>query len=67
MATKVEAGRERLYDDDFYAWTRQQAALLRAKRFDALYLDHLVEAVEELGDVEREAVLSNAWVVLEHP
>ena len=27
MATKVEAARERLYEDDFYAWTRQQAAL----------------------------------------
>jgi hypothetical protein len=66
MATKVQAARERLYEDDFYAWTRQQAALLRARRFDALDLDHLVEATLELGDVQREAVLSNARVVLEH-
>ena len=35
MATKVEAARERLHEDDFYAWTRQQAALLRARRFAA--------------------------------
>jgi hypothetical protein len=66
MATKVDAARKRLYDDDFYAWTRQQAALLRAGRFNALDLDHLIEAVEEMGDVQREAVLSNARVVLEH-
>jgi Domain of unknown function DUF29 len=66
MATKVEAARERLYDDEFYAWTRQQAALLRARRFNALDLDHLIEAILELGDVQREAVLRNARVVLEH-
>jgi hypothetical protein len=66
MATKVEPARERLYDQDFYAWTRQQAAHLRARRFNALDLDHLVETVEELVDVQREAVLSNARVVLEH-
>ena len=66
MSTKVEAARERLHDDDFYAWTRQQAALLRARRFNALDLDHLIEATLELGDMQREAVLSNARVVLEH-
>ena len=60
MATKVEAARERLYVDDFYAWTRQQAALLRARRFAALDLDHLIEATLEMGDMQREAVLSNA-------
>jgi hypothetical protein len=60
MATKVEPARERLYDQDFYAWTRQQAAHLRARRFNALDLDHLVEAAPGVGDVQREAVLSNA-------
>ena len=66
MATKVEPTRERLHDEDFYAWTREQAALLRARRYGALDLDHLIDAVEELGDMQREAVLSNARVVLEH-
>ena len=66
MATKVEAARERLYQDDFYAWTRAQAALLRAGRFAALDLDHLIEALLESGDMHREAVLSNARVVIEH-
>jgi Domain of unknown function DUF29 len=66
MATKVDAALERLHDQDFYAWTRQQAALLRAGRFGALDLEHLIEAVEEMGDMRREAVLSNARVVIEH-
>jgi hypothetical protein len=65
MATKVPA-RAPLYDDDFYAWTRQQAALLRSRRFGALDLDHLIEAIEELGDMQRQAALGNARVVLEH-
>ena len=65
MATKVPA-RAPLYDDDFYAWTRQQAALLRSRRFGALDLEHLIAATLELGDMQREAVLSNARVVLEH-
>ena len=66
MATKVEPARERLYEQDFYAWTRQQATLLRSRRFNALDLAHLIEAIEELGDMQREAVLGNARVVLEH-
>ena len=66
MATKVNAALERLHDQDFYAWTRQQAALLRAGRFGVLDLEHLIEAVEEMGDMRREAVLSNARVVIEH-
>jgi len=66
LATRVEAPRERLYEDDFYAWTRQQAALLRARRFAALDLEHLIDAILEAGDMQREAALSNAHIVLEH-
>jgi hypothetical protein len=66
MATKVESARGRLHEQDFYAWTRRQAALLRSRRFGALDLEHLIEAVEELGDMQREAALSNARVVIEH-
>ncbi len=65
MATKVPA-RAPLHDDDFYAWTRQQAALLRSKRFGALDRDHLIEAIEALGDMQREATLSHARIVIEH-
>jgi hypothetical protein len=66
MATKVDAAPERLYEQDFYAWTREQARHLRARRFGALDLDHLIEEVEELGDAKRDAVLSNARIIIEH-
>jgi Domain of unknown function DUF29 len=66
MATKVEAQAERLYEDDFYAWAREQAGHLRARRFAALDLPHLVEEVEELGDAKRDAVLGNARIIIEH-
>lgn len=66
MATKVEPAREQLYEQDFYAWTRQQAGLLRSRRFGALDLEGLIETIEEAGDVQREGALSNARIVLEH-
>ena len=45
MATKL-ASRPGLYASDFYVWAEEQAALLRARRFDALDLDHLIEEAE---------------------
>jgi Domain of unknown function DUF29 len=65
MATKL-ASRPGLYESDFYVWAEEQAALLRAKRFDALDLEHLIEEVEGLGDAKRSAVLNNARVIMEH-
>ena len=55
-----------LYDEDFFVWTEVQADLLRARRFEALDLDNLIEEVEALGRAEKKEVLSNATVVVEH-
>jgi hypothetical protein len=44
--------RATLYDQDFYAWLQRQAALLKARQFDALDLEHLVEEVESLAAQE---------------
>jgi hypothetical protein len=55
-----------LYEEDFYVWTALQADLLRARRFEALDLDNLVEEVEALGRAEKKEVLSNATVIVEH-
>jgi Domain of unknown function DUF29 len=63
MATRPTAD---LYDEDFYVWTEVQADLLRARRFEALDLDNLIEEVEGLGDAKKSAVLSNATVIVEH-
>lgn len=66
MATRVRPEARPLHEQDFYVWTQVQAEHLRARRFDALDLDHLIEEVEDLGDVRKNAVLSNASVVMEH-
>jgi hypothetical protein len=65
MATRIKSKKE-LYQDDFYVWALKQADRLRAKRFDALDLDNLIEEVEGLADVKRSAVLNNARVIMEH-
>jgi hypothetical protein len=55
-----------LYEDDFPLWAERQAALLRARRFDELDLDNLIEEVEDLGRRERDMVESHVETVLEH-
>ena len=56
------------YDDDFYAWTQHQAAVLREmpvsdNRFDR---EHLVEEIEDLGKSERDAMRSQIRRIIEH-
>jgi hypothetical protein len=56
------------YDDDFYAWTQHQAAVLREmavtdNRFDR---DHVAEEIEDLGKSERDAVRSQIRRIVEH-
>ena len=66
MATRIKPARKELYEEDFYVWTQRQAELLRARKFEDLDLEHLIEEVAELGDTKLSAVLNNARVVMEH-
>ena len=66
MATRIKPARKDLYEEDFYVWTQRQAELLRARKFEDLDLEHLIEEVAELGDTKLSAVLNNARVVMEH-
>ena len=52
------------YDDDYVLWSQEQARLLREGRFGHLDLAHLVEAVEALGDGQREAIEHRMVVLL---
>ena len=56
------------YDDDFYAWTQHQAAVLREmpvadNRFDR---ENVAEEIETLGRSERDAVRSQVHRIIEH-
>jgi Domain of unknown function DUF29 len=57
-----------LYDQDFYAWTQQQAQALRThfKGDNRLDVEHLAEEVEDLGKSELHAVESYVENVIEH-
>jgi hypothetical protein len=64
MATKAAD----LYDEDFYAWTQEQAQALRThfKGDNRLDVEHLAEEVEDLGKSELHAVESYIENVVEH-
>ena len=55
-----------LYDTDFYAWVQDQAALLAARRFEALDLPHLVEELQLMGNSERGELSNRLSVLLAH-
>jgi hypothetical protein len=56
-----------LYEDDFYAWTQEQAAALRALRGDnRLDAEHLAEEIEDLGRSDLQAVESYVQQIMAH-
>src|SRR5919106_529178 len=66
MATQVTHPTKDLYEQDFYAWSRRQAELLRLKRFTDLDLAHLIEEVEDLGESIYRSVRSRVRTIIEH-
>jgi hypothetical protein len=54
------------YDHDFYAWTQEIAALIRAGQWDAIDREALAEEVEDLGVSQYYAVSSDLYQVLIH-
>ena len=54
------------YDTDFYAWTQQQAAALRDRKWMILDVEHLAEEIESLGRSERYALESHLQNLLTH-
>ena len=55
-----------LYEQDFYQWTQEQAALLREGVWHDLDVVNLVEEVESLGRSERNALDSRLEKLLLH-
>ncbi len=54
------------YDRDFFAWSKEQADLLRTGRYGRLDVQHLVEEIEDLGKRERRALESRLAILLGH-
>src|SRR5262249_8205852 len=62
------ASTESLYEEDFYAWTEQQAALLRRlpPLGNELDLEHIAEEIEDLGRSDLRAAQSFCEHIIEH-
>lgn len=55
-----------LYDNDFYAWSQHQAALLRAGKVHELDLANVAEELESLGISQRHALENRLAVLIRH-
>jgi hypothetical protein len=66
MATRIKSPPMPLYQEDFYAWSKAQAELLRAGRYAELDLEHLIEEVDDLGESLKRSVRSRIRTIIEH-
>ena len=64
-ASVTETRRVR-YQDDLYAWSQEQIALLRARRADCLDWDHLAEEIEWMVGRDRRELKNRLRIVLLH-
>ncbi|WP_298378156.1 DUF29 domain-containing protein [Azospirillum sp.] len=55
-----------LYDRDFYAWTTEQAALLRSGRLSSADVAHIAEEIESMGRSEQQQLENRLTVLLLH-
>ena len=55
-----------LYEQDFYAWANEQAALLRAGRLSEADIEHIAEEIESMGKTEKRELVSRLTVLLLH-
>jgi hypothetical protein len=55
-----------LHEQDFYAWTTQQAALLRAGRLAEADIEHIAEELEDMGKSEKRSLEGHLTVLLAH-
>ena len=55
-----------LYDQDFYAWSRQQAELLRAGRLAEADIENIAEEIDSMGRTEKRELVSRLTILLMH-
>jgi Domain of unknown function DUF29 len=66
MATRIKPTTKALYEEDFFLWSKKQAALLRERRFDELDLPNLTEEVEDLAGAMRRSVRNRTITIMVH-
>jgi hypothetical protein len=56
----------RLYDEDFYAWANEQAALLRAGKLSEADIELIAEEIESMGKSEKRELVNRLNILLLH-
>src|SRR2546421_7572833 len=54
------------YEEDFYAWTMEQAQLLRSGEFSELDIENIAEELETMGRSDKREIESRLTVLLAH-
>ena len=54
------------YEDDFFAWSMEQARLLRAGDFSRLDIENIAEELESMGRSDKREIESRLEVLLMH-
>jgi hypothetical protein len=54
------------YQQDFYAWAKEQSALIRAGKLADIDWTHIAEEIEDMGKSEKRAMESRLEVLLTH-
>jgi hypothetical protein len=57
---------ETLYETDFCLWLETTVQLLRSREFDRIDYDNLIEAIEDMGNSQKDALESSLRVLLLH-
>ncbi len=55
-----------LYERDILLWSEDTVAKLKARDFENLDIDHLIEEIEALGISQKKELISRLIVLLEH-
>jgi hypothetical protein len=55
-----------LYDNDFFAWSLEQAELLRAGKLAEDDVEHIAEEIESMGRTEKRELISRLSILLLH-
>src|ERR1700676_5000560 len=55
-----------LYEEDFYAWSNEQSALLRAGKLGQADIAHIAEEIESMGRTEKRELVSRLAILLQH-
>ncbi|WP_442579904.1 DUF29 domain-containing protein [Mesorhizobium sp. ASY16-5R] len=55
-----------LYERDFYAWTQEQAAKLRARTHNDIDWENLAEEIESVGRSERKEIRTRLALLIHH-